>query len=123
MCVSGLDGEVDLGALIRCGFGMIRSARTAAGHAKQRFDLRVGLDKGIAVGGILGSKRRMFDIWGDCVNRAARLEGAATLNAVCLRKTVFKDLTGTYAHKNKAEPVFLKGFPERVDVVDLFPSD
>ena len=40
-------------------------------------DLRVGLHTGPVVAGVLGSKRYAFDIWGDAVNVASRLQTAA----------------------------------------------
>jgi len=38
------------------------------------FELRVGLHTGSVVAGVVGSKKFQFDIWGDAVNVAARME-------------------------------------------------
>ena len=45
--------------------------RTAAGS---RLQIRVGLQVGPAVAGIIGLKKFIYDIWGDTVNTASRLE-------------------------------------------------
>ena len=37
-------------------------------------EIRVGLASGPAVGGIIGRRRLLFDLWGDTVNTAARME-------------------------------------------------
>jgi len=49
------------------------------GRAKEglpRFDARIGIHCGPVVAGVVGSKKFAFDIWGDTVNIAARVEQA-----------------------------------------------
>lgn len=41
-----------------------------------RFDARIGIHRGPVVAGVVGSKKFAFDIWGDTVNIAARVEQA-----------------------------------------------
>ena len=36
--------------------------------------LRVGISRGSVVAGVVGTKRYLFDVWGDAVNVAARME-------------------------------------------------
>lgn len=44
---------------------------------KPRFDARIGIHRGPVVAGVVGSKKFAFDIWGDTVNIAARVEQAS----------------------------------------------
>lgn len=37
-------------------------------------DFRIGLDSGSVIGGVIGKRKFVFDIWGDAVNTAARME-------------------------------------------------
>ena len=39
-------------------------------------ELRVGLASGRIVGGVIGTRRILFDLWGDTVNTAARMESS-----------------------------------------------
>jgi adenylate cyclase len=39
-------------------------------------EMRVGIASGPAVGGIIGRRRLLFDLWGDTVNTAARMESS-----------------------------------------------
>lgn len=39
-------------------------------------ELRVGLASGPLVGGVIGRRRLLFDVWGDTVNTAARMESS-----------------------------------------------
>lgn len=41
-----------------------------------RFDARIGIHRGPVVAGVVGSRKFAFDIWGDTVNIAARVEQA-----------------------------------------------
>jgi class 3 adenylate cyclase len=55
---------------IRCGVDMIEAAhRLPAG-----WDVRIGIHVGPVVGGLLGRRQFQFDLWGDTVNSAARIE-------------------------------------------------
>ena len=39
-------------------------------------DIRIGIHSGPAVAGVIGLKKFIYDVWGDTVNMASRLEGA-----------------------------------------------
>ena len=44
----------------------------AAGE--DRIDFRIGMNSGPCVGGVIGLRKFVFDIWGDSVNTASRME-------------------------------------------------
>jgi adenylate cyclase len=39
-------------------------------------DIRIGVASGPVVGGVIGQRRFLFDLWGDTVNLASRLESS-----------------------------------------------
>jgi Adenylate cyclase, family 3 (some proteins contain HAMP domain) len=49
--------------------------------------VRVGLASGAVVGGVIGSRRIVFDLWGDTVNTAARMESSGVPSRIQLAGT------------------------------------
>ncbi|MFZ2628006.1 MAG: adenylate/guanylate cyclase domain-containing protein [Rugosibacter sp.] len=47
-----------------------------------KWDLRVGIHSGPVVSGVVGKRKYTFDIWGDTVNIAARMESAGEIGRV-----------------------------------------
>ena len=78
MAVGGLPpGDDDQAvAVVRLGLAM---RDEAAGHEAlgQPLQLRIGVNTGPAVGGVIGTQRLAFDLWGDTVNVASRLQEMA----------------------------------------------
>ncbi len=61
------------------------------------FELRLGIHTGSVVAGVIGKNKFAYDIWGDAVNLAARMESSGEVGKVNISET-------TYAHvKNDFE--------------------
>jgi class 3 adenylate cyclase len=61
------------------------------------FDMRVGIHTGPVVAGIVGLKKFQYDIWGDTVNTASRLESSGEIGRVNISGSTYalvKDATG-----------------------------
>ncbi len=46
------------------------------------FDIRIGIHTGPLVAGVVGNKKFAFDIWGDIVNTASRMEQNSDPNKI-----------------------------------------
>lgn len=63
--------------LAACALGMldiIEQFRASSGHP---LELRIGLHRGSAVAGVIGTTRFAYDLWGESVNLASRLESSS----------------------------------------------
>jgi adenylate cyclase len=67
------------------------------------FQLRCGIHSGTVVAGIVGVKKYAYDIWGDAVNTAARLEQNCEAGKVNISQTTYESVKGkfTCVHRGK----------------------
>ena len=80
MTTAGLLKPVDNPVLscVRCGLEMIAIAPTVP----PQWQVRVGIHVGPVIAGVVGRRQYLFDVWGDTVNTAARVEGLGLPNTV-----------------------------------------
>jgi class 3 adenylate cyclase/AmiR/NasT family two-component response regulator len=67
---------------------------SSMGKLSAPWQLRVGIHFGTVVGGIVGHKQYLFDIWGDTVNTASRIQSQAEPNRVHLSKEAWQHVSG-----------------------------
>ena len=58
--------------------------------------LRIGLSTGPVVAGVIGSKRFAYDIWGEAVNLACRLQSTAEAGRIQVSESTYEQLKAIY---------------------------
>jgi len=59
-------------------------------EGKSYFELRIGVHTGPVVAGIVGVKKFAYDIWGDTVNIAARMQSSGEIGKVNITSTTYE---------------------------------
>ncbi len=76
----------------------------------QPLQLRIGINSGIVVAGVIGQKKFIYDLWGDAVNIASRMESSAEPGGIQVTETTYHLLKDRYKLEERGRiPVKGKG--------------
>ena len=116
MCVGGLPEENKTNSLevvkaaleIQAYLSQLKEERIAKGEPY--FEARIGIHTGPLVAGVVGSSKFAYDIWGDTVNVAARLESKSEVGKVNISATTYDLIKNRYACESRGRiPVKNRG--------------
>jgi len=84
MATAGLLAPLENPALncVKCGLEMATAVRSLPAC----WNVRVGVHVGPVIAGVVGHRKYQYDIWGDAVNTASRMQTAANPGAVCVNE-------------------------------------
>jgi adenylate cyclase len=141
MCVGGLPKPSRRHALDTCLVALRMQHHMATANsqrARMRLpprQIRIGIHTGSVMAGVVGKNKFTYDIWGDAVNVAARMESGGEAGRVNVSETTYHQAKsyfeatprGTIAVKNKGELAMF--FIDRLkpeyarDASDQYPND
>jgi class 3 adenylate cyclase len=71
-------------------------------------NIRIGMARGAIIAGVVGDSRFLYDLWGDAVNTASRMETTGAPGRIQVTREVVEALDGAYAFEARGE-VEVKG--------------
>ncbi|XP_014467955.1 PREDICTED: adenylate cyclase type 8-like isoform X1 [Dinoponera quadriceps] len=78
-------------------------------HSFNNFDLRVGISCGPLVGGVIGARKPVYDIWGNTVNEASRMDSTGVMGKIQVPHDIARFLESRGYQTQKRGLIEVKG--------------
>ena len=78
------------------------------GRLPQLLDMRIGVSSGPVMAGVIGKKKFAYDLWGDTVNMASRMESHGMKNHIQVSETTYRQLQDKFELTSRGE-IEIKG--------------
>ena len=76
---------------------ILNRAKERQKDGKRSFEMRIGIHTGPVIAGIVGLKKFQYDIWGDTVNIASRMESSGTVGKINISQTTYELVKDKFA--------------------------
>jgi class 3 adenylate cyclase len=97
----GIDGTGHAENMADMGLEMLQLLDQYQDETGNEIQIRVGLHTGPAVAGVVGLKKFIYDVWGDTVNTASRLESHGIPNRIQVLESTTTKLATTHSFEER----------------------
>lgn len=98
-------------SVVRFGLEMVAITERVSQKHQVPISIRVGVHSGSLIAGVIGKSRFAYDMWGETVNMASRMESSGLPGRVQVSESSFQRLDGLFAVETR-ENVPIKGAKE-----------
>lgn len=63
---------------------------------EEQVSIRIGINTGPAIAGVIGVKKFIYDLWGDTVNTASRMESYAEAGKIQITSEVYESIENEF---------------------------
>ena len=83
-------------AIAEMALDMQQTIRQFYGNGGEMFQIRIGINTGPVVAGVIGTQKFIYDLWGDTVNVASRMESQGEPGRIQVTATTYERLQDKY---------------------------
>lgn len=95
----------------------------SAAKGSKYWDIRIGIHTGTVIAGVVGHKKLSYDIWGDTVNTASRMESSGEPGKVNISGTTYEFVKDFFVCEHRGKmPVKYKGELDMYFVKGIVPE-
>ena len=86
-----------------CALDMIKATKDFSDPDGNPIQIRIGIHTGPAIAGVIGTHKFSYDIWGDTVNTASRMESHGDVGKIQVTKEIFENLKNNFIFEWRSE--------------------
>ena len=79
-------------AVADCALDILKFMKSATYPGMENLSLRIGIHTGAVIAGVIGQKKLSYDLWGDTVNIASRMESHGLPDRIQVSREVYNEL-------------------------------